>query len=222
MLLFIHCFVQNSSRTGNDYGIERMSGVFELRTKVTAYEKIEGMCMTADCERRLEVSNYGTEVYREKRGVQMKAVRRGNTIYVALRNRKGATYVSTEKHVWHRHTNIRTIEEMENEQLVIAIKVKVGNCKSSRNNGAWHMELIGPVKPILKGDKGQISYKITFFSKDLIAMANAGKDDNGSQFFFTLNSTPDLWSKHPRKDYMNGIFMTVSSASKEQKFRNAF
>ncbi|OAD59910.1 Peptidyl-prolyl cis-trans isomerase CWC27 like protein [Eufriesea mexicana] len=30
----------------------------------------------------------------------------------------------------------------------------------------------------------------------LIAIANAGKDDNGSRFFFTLNSAPDLQNKH--------------------------
>lgn len=27
-------------------------------------------------------------------------------------------------------------------------------------------------------------------------MANAGKDDNSSQFFFTLNTTPELQNKH--------------------------
>lgn len=27
-------------------------------------------------------------------------------------------------------------------------------------------------------------------------MANAGKNDNGSQFFFTLGSTPELQNKH--------------------------
>ncbi|OAD60507.1 Peptidyl-prolyl cis-trans isomerase CWC27 like protein [Eufriesea mexicana] len=32
-------------------------------------------------------------------------------------------------------------------------------------------------------------------------MDNAGKDDNGSQFFFTLSSTPDLQNKHTIFEY---------------------
>lgn len=38
--------------------------------------------------------------------------------------------------------------------------------------------------------------RLRFCRRGLIAMANAGKDDNGSQFFFTLGSTPELQNKH--------------------------
>ncbi|OAD53049.1 Peptidyl-prolyl isomerase cwc27 [Eufriesea mexicana] len=38
--------------------------------------------------------------------------------------------------------------------------------------------------------------RLRFCRRDLIAMANAGKDNNGFQFFFTLSSTPDLRNKH--------------------------
>ncbi|OAD62532.1 Peptidyl-prolyl cis-trans isomerase CWC27 like protein [Eufriesea mexicana] len=38
--------------------------------------------------------------------------------------------------------------------------------------------------------------RLRFCRRDLIAMANAGEDDNGFQFFFTLISTPDLQHKH--------------------------
>ena len=32
--------------------------------------------------------------------------------------------------------------------------------------------------------------------RGLVAMANAGKDDNGSQFFFTMGPTQELQNKH--------------------------
>lgn len=35
-----------------------------------------------------------------------------------------------------------------------------------------------------------------FTRRGLLAMANAGKDDNASQFFFTLAATPELQNKH--------------------------
>ncbi|OAD62495.1 Peptidyl-prolyl cis-trans isomerase CWC27 like protein [Eufriesea mexicana] len=38
--------------------------------------------------------------------------------------------------------------------------------------------------------------RLRFCGRDLIAIANAGKDDNDSQFFFTLGSTPELQNKH--------------------------
>ncbi|OAD53894.1 Peptidyl-prolyl cis-trans isomerase CWC27 like protein [Eufriesea mexicana] len=44
--------------------------------------------------------------------------------------------------------------------------------------------------------KDEFHSKLRFCQRDLIAMANAGKDDNGSQFFFTLSCTPDLQNKH--------------------------
>ncbi|OAD55919.1 Peptidyl-prolyl cis-trans isomerase CWC27 like protein [Eufriesea mexicana] len=44
--------------------------------------------------------------------------------------------------------------------------------------------------------KGEFHTRLCFWRRDLIAMANAGKDDNGSQFFFTLSSTSDLQKEH--------------------------
>ncbi|OAD61650.1 Peptidyl-prolyl cis-trans isomerase CWC27 like protein [Eufriesea mexicana] len=38
--------------------------------------------------------------------------------------------------------------------------------------------------------------KLRFCQRGLITMTNAGKDDNGSKFFFILSSTPDLQNKH--------------------------
>ncbi|XP_050422170.1 spliceosome-associated protein CWC27 homolog [Adelges cooleyi] len=44
--------------------------------------------------------------------------------------------------------------------------------------------------------KDEIHSRLRFNRRGLVAMANAGKDDNGSQFFFTLGSSPELQSKH--------------------------
>ncbi|OAD57731.1 Peptidyl-prolyl isomerase cwc27 [Eufriesea mexicana] len=99
--------------------------------------------------------------------IRIKGLRRGNTHYGESRNRKEAAYVSADKNVWYRHGNMRTIDEMENEQVLI----------------------------VMKG-KDEFHTRLRFCRRDLIAMANFGKDDNGSQFFFTLNSTPDLQNKH--------------------------
>ncbi|KAI1280894.1 Spliceosome-associated protein CWC27 -like protein [Halotydeus destructor] len=44
--------------------------------------------------------------------------------------------------------------------------------------------------------KDEFHSRLRFARRGLVAMANAGKDDNGSQFFFTLAATPELQSKH--------------------------
>ncbi|CAO3682877.1 unnamed protein product [Umbelopsis vinacea] len=38
--------------------------------------------------------------------------------------------------------------------------------------------------------------RLRFVRRGLVAMANAGKNDNGSQFFFTLDAAPELTNKH--------------------------
>ncbi|XP_044744924.1 spliceosome-associated protein CWC27 homolog [Coccinella septempunctata] len=44
--------------------------------------------------------------------------------------------------------------------------------------------------------KDEFHQRLRFTRRGLLAMANAGKDDNGSQFFFTLGATPELQNKH--------------------------
>lgn len=44
--------------------------------------------------------------------------------------------------------------------------------------------------------KDEFHTRLRFCRRGLLAMANAGKDDNGSQFFFTFAATPELQNKH--------------------------
>lgn len=44
--------------------------------------------------------------------------------------------------------------------------------------------------------KDEFHTRLRFIRRGLVAMANAGKDDNGSQFFFTFGATPELQNKH--------------------------
>ncbi|KAJ8927012.1 hypothetical protein NQ314_020575 [Rhamnusium bicolor] len=44
--------------------------------------------------------------------------------------------------------------------------------------------------------KDEFHQRLRFTRRGLLAMANAGKNDNGSQFFFTLGPTPELQNKH--------------------------
>ncbi|XP_050693083.1 spliceosome-associated protein CWC27 homolog [Eriocheir sinensis] len=44
--------------------------------------------------------------------------------------------------------------------------------------------------------KDEFHTRLRFVRRGLVAMANAGPNDNGSQFFFTLGQTPELQNKH--------------------------
>lgn len=44
--------------------------------------------------------------------------------------------------------------------------------------------------------KDEFHSRLKFNRRGMVGMANAGKNDNGSQFFFTLDATPELQEKH--------------------------
>lgn len=44
--------------------------------------------------------------------------------------------------------------------------------------------------------KNELHSRLRFVRRGLVAMANSGKEDNGSQFFFTLGACPELQNKH--------------------------
>ena len=44
--------------------------------------------------------------------------------------------------------------------------------------------------------KDEFHQRLRMVRRGLVCMANAGKDDNGSQFFFTLAATRELQNKH--------------------------
>ncbi|KAK7489039.1 hypothetical protein BaRGS_00019700 [Batillaria attramentaria] len=44
--------------------------------------------------------------------------------------------------------------------------------------------------------KDEFHSRLRFVRRGLVAMANAGPNDNGSQFFFTMAATPELQNKH--------------------------
>ncbi|VDP19466.1 unnamed protein product [Soboliphyme baturini] len=44
--------------------------------------------------------------------------------------------------------------------------------------------------------KDEFHSRLKFIRRGLVAMANGGPNDNGSQFFFTLEKAPELQDKH--------------------------
>lgn len=74
-----------------------------------------------------------------------------------------------------------------------------GNFSESREeNGIWPMEdrKGANAGPRGVGFKDEFHSRIKFNRRGLLAMANEGKDTNGSQFFITLGDTPELQGKN--------------------------
>ena len=53
----------------------------------------------------------------------------------------------------------------------------------------------------------EIHSRLRFVRRGLVAMANAGKDDNSSQFFFTLGPTQELQGKHTIFGKVSNLFL---------------
>ncbi|OAD57495.1 Peptidyl-prolyl cis-trans isomerase CWC27 like protein [Eufriesea mexicana] len=107
-----------------------------------------------------------------------------------------AACVSRDKDVWHRHANMRIIVEMENEDLAIVMKGFV--TQGGYPTGIGESKIYG--EPF----KCKFHTRLHFCRRDLIAITDAGKDDNGSQFLLILNSTPDLQNKHTIFEFSPG------------------
>lgn len=64
----------------------------------------------------------------------------------------------------------------------------------------------------------EIHSRLRFVRRGLVAMANAGPNDNGSQFFFTLDKTPELQSKHTIFGKVRFIIHVVAVLGCQEKF----
>ncbi|OAD46941.1 Peptidyl-prolyl cis-trans isomerase CWC27 like protein [Eufriesea mexicana] len=175
-------------RRGNTYYAEsrNKTGAAHVSTEKNAWQGHVNIRINEEMEN--EYLNDGVVVHKERGEFPMKAVRRGNACSAESRKRKEAAYVSTEKNVWHRHGNMGIIEEMENEQVVQEKVIK-------------YMETIPQVQEkVVKYMENHLRtnflQELRSYGRGLIAVANAGKDDNTSQFLFTLSSTSELQNKH--------------------------
>lgn len=130
----------------------------------------------------VKFDKYGAVVYNNREEIIMRAERDGNAYYVnssMLNNETAAT--SQDIDIWHRrlgHANMKIIKEMKKEDLISGINesTKKGKiCESCiegkmcrknhprldyrRTNEImklWQMDLIGPIKPKLRGEKNYI------------------------------------------------------------------
>ncbi|OAD54642.1 Peptidyl-prolyl cis-trans isomerase CWC27 like protein [Eufriesea mexicana] len=87
---------------------------------------------------------------------------------------------------WESDAEVRTQEELEvvkKEKVIIkGFITQDGDSTGTGEGGERHGQSF----------KDEFHTKSRFRQRHLIAVVNAGKGDNGSQFFFTLNSTLDL------------------------------
>ncbi|KYQ55154.1 Copia protein [Trachymyrmex zeteki] len=135
-------------------------------------------------------NKHGVTVYRNEE-IKMKAVRKENAYYVkSLIISKEAVAIANDIDVWHKrlgHTNMRVIEEMKKEDLVIGmneiIKIKkqcepcaegkmcrkshpkVTGRRTDRIMELWHIDLIDPITPASRGNKRYIFTIVDDYSR---------------------------------------------------------
>lgn len=77
---------------------------------------------------------------------------------------------------------------------MFVITVTLSSCFISDVNARFVMTETLMYHLVLQQD--EFHTRLRFVRRGLVAMANAGPHDNGSQFFFTMNQTPELQNKH--------------------------
>lgn len=175
---------QSSSK--NNIRLKNVLCVPDLNTNLLSVAKM------TDNDYNVQFNRYGAIVYKEPNDVKMTAVRIGNAYYVrSFVVKNESANMTNDVNLWHQrlgHANKRVVEEMKREELVIGMNedelktlcepcVEGKSCRKAHHRleqrrttsimELWHMDLIGPIKPMSRGAKRYILTIIDDYSRVL-------------------------------------------------------